>query len=98
LKASTGTSSIGRTTASHQISAKTDSDVIPKLRKGKTKGKNLKQHLEPEPEANSASDEDDSLEREAALSSPVTVKGIAARKANKASNQYFTSVINSDEP
>ena len=64
--------SIGRTTASHQIVAKTD--IVTNPRKGKTKGK--KQHSEPE-----ASDEDDSLEREAALSSPV--KGIVARKANK---------------
>jgi hypothetical protein len=72
------TTGSGRTTASHQIAAKTD--IVTNLRKGKkTKGK--KQHSEPE-----ASDEDDSLEREAALSSPV--KGIVARKANKVSNQY----------
>jgi hypothetical protein len=71
--------SLGRTTASHQIAAKTD--VNTKLRKGKTKGKKQR----PEPEANNTSDDnDDSLEREAALASPV--KGIAARKANKVSN------------
>jgi hypothetical protein len=81
--------SLGRTTASHQIAAKTG-NVIMKARKGKTKGEKRRS----EPEAYNASDEDDSLEREAALLSPV--KGIAARKANKVSNQYLTSVINFD--
>ena len=77
--------STSRTTASHQIATKTD--IVTNLRKDnpshKTKTKGKKQHSEPEANFN-ASDEDDSLERKAALSSPV--KGIAARKASKVSN------------
>jgi hypothetical protein len=66
-------------TALHQIVAKTDVITMPK--KGRTKGKKGR----PELESNKTSDNDsdDSLEREAALSSPV--KGIVARKANKVS-------------
>ena len=72
----------------HQITAKTD--VITKLRKGKTKAKDKKQHSEPE--VNTTSDEDNSLECKAALSS--LVNGIAARNANEvSSNQYLTPVL-----
>jgi hypothetical protein len=78
-------------TASHQIAA-VKTDVVTKPRKGNQKTKGKQQHSKPE--AYNASDEDDSLEREAALSSPV--KGIVARKANKVSNQYPTFIINFD--
>jgi hypothetical protein len=74
-------SSASRTTALHQIVAKTA--VFTKSRKGKTKSQKSRHSEESEPDYN-ASDEDDSLERKAALLSPV--KGIAARKANKVSN------------
>ena len=82
MSLATISTSIGQTTASHQIAAKTD--VVKKMKKGRTKGE--KQHPEPEPDTNNTSDEDDTLERKAALSSPI--KGIAARKANKVSNNY----------
>ena len=80
-KASSQASSASRTTASHQISAKTD---VVTLKKSKAKGRNLKKQLPENGSDYNASDEDDSLERKEALASPV--KGIAARKANKVSN------------
>ena len=82
-KASSQASSASQTTASHQISAMTRTDVIT-LKKSKAKGQNLKKQLPENGSDYNASDEDDSLERKEALASPI--KGIATRKANKVSN------------
>ena len=82
-KASSQASSASRTTASHQISAKTRTDVVT-LKKSKAKGQNLKKQLPENGSDYNASDKDDSLERKEALASPI--KGIAAQKANKVSN------------
>jgi hypothetical protein len=63
-----------RTTASHNIATKA----------GKNKGKGPKgKKKDTAPESDSLSDEDDSREREAALSSPI--KGKASRELNKVS-------------
>ena len=77
-KASSQASPASRTTASHQISAKTD---VITLKKSKAKGQNLKKQLPENGSEYNASNEDDSLEQKEALASPI--KGIATQKANK---------------
>jgi hypothetical protein len=59
-------------TASHQIAA-VKTDVVTKPRKGNQKTKGKQQHSKPEAHNALASDEDNSLECEAALASPVTL-------------------------
>lgn len=67
-----------RTTASHNIIATTNSKAVLKKNKGKGKPKEISSTAKPD---TNLSDDDDSREREAALSSPI--KGKTSRELNK---------------
>ena len=83
------TTATARTTASHNIAAK--ATKAGNIRKNKAKDpKGKKKDTAPEPEPDSLSDEDDSREREAALSSPI--KGKISRELNEVS-QLISLII-----
>ena len=74
----------GQKTTLHQITAKIN--VAMKLKD--------KKKAAPKSGSTTLSDEDDTLEQEAALSSPV--KGMVTREASNVSNKWFTSTIASN--